>query len=67
MMDAYDKHTSPGVITLGYVGGDNKRAHQSGMVFGVGGAAPTLYAVMYKDPAKIIVKRKDVNDKPNKQ
>ena len=32
-----------------------------------GGAAPTLYAVMYKDPAKIIVKRRDVNDKPNKQ
>ena len=32
-----------------------------------GGAAPTLYAVMYKDPAKIIVKRKGVNDKPNKQ
>lgn len=32
-----------------------------------GGAAPTLYAVMYKDPAKIIVKRRDVNDKSNKQ
>ena len=32
-----------------------------------GGAAPTLSAVMYKDPAKIIVKRRDVNDKPNKQ
>ncbi len=66
-MDTRNKHTSPGVITLGYIGGDNKRTHQSGMVFGVGGAAPTLYAVMYKDPAKIIVKRKDVNDKPNKQ
>ena len=32
-----------------------------------GGAAPTLYAVIYKAPAKIIVKRRDVNDKPNKQ
>ena len=66
-MDTRNKHTSTGVITLGYVGGDNKRTHQSGMVFGVGGAAPTLYAVMYKDPAKIIVKRKGVNDKQNKQ
>lgn len=66
-MNTRNRHTSTEVITLGYVGGDNKRTHQSGMVFGVGGAAPTLYAVMYKDPAKIIVKRRDVNDKPNKQ
>lgn len=37
-MNTRNGHTSPGVITLGYVGGDNKRTHQSGMVFGVGGS-----------------------------
>ena len=42
MIDTYDKHTSTGVITLGYVGGDNKRTHQSGMVFGVGGGSTDI-------------------------
>ena len=65
-MNTRSKHASSRVITLGYVGRDNKRTHQSGLVFGVGGAAPTLYAVMYKEPAKIIVKRKGVNNKSNK-
>ena len=64
-MNTRNGHASPGVITLGYVGGDNKRTHQSGMVFGVGGAAPTLYAVMYKDPMKIVVKRKVNNENHN--
>lgn len=36
-MNTRNRHTSTEVITLGYVGGDNKRTHQSGMVFGVGG------------------------------
>ena len=36
-MQLQDKHSASEVITLGYVGNDTKRTHQSGMVFGTGG------------------------------
>ena len=64
-MQLQDKYSASEIITLGYVGNDTKRIHQSGMVFGTGGAAPTLYAVMYKEPMKIVVKRKATNENPD--
>ena len=41
-MNTRNGHTSPGVITLGYVGRDNKRTHQGGLVFGVGGGSTDI-------------------------
>lgn len=41
-MNTRNRHTPPGVITLNYVGRDNKRTHQSGRVYGVGGGSTNI-------------------------
>lgn len=41
-MQLQDKHSASEVITLGYVGNDTKRTHQSGMVFGTGGGSADI-------------------------
>lgn len=43
------------VVILGSVSHDGKR-HQSGVVICRGGSCPTLYAVGWKDPVKIVKK-----------
>ena len=59
-------NTHPSRIhTLGRLLPSTLKIHQNQEVYGVGGISPTIKAVVYKDPIKIVVERKVKNGRPD--